>query len=107
MCRQFDIYRNPSERTRLIHPYIMVIQHDYYGDLSTRLVLPLSSHVYLNGYYHRATPLVNIDFQTVTINTPLMTSIDKGKLNNRHFICNLRSERSSAISAIDALITNT
>lgn len=107
MCRQFDVYRNPSEITRHIHPYIMVIQHDYHGDLSTRLVLPLSRHAYLNGYYHRATPLVNIDFQTVASNTPLMTSINKGKLKNRHFICNLRSERSSAISAIDALITNT
>ncbi|MFU0873471.1 CcdB family protein [Kluyvera sichuanensis] len=107
MCRQFDVYRNPSERTRHIHPYIMVIQHDYHGDLSTRLVLPLSRHAYLNGYYHRATPLVNIDFQTVASNTPLMTSINKDKRKNRHFICNLRSERSSAISAIDALITNT
>ncbi|MFP5593805.1 CcdB family protein [Kluyvera sp. 142486] len=85
----------------------MVIQHDYYGDLSTRLVLPLSRQAYLNGYSHQATPLVNIDFQTVAINTPSMTSISKGKLNNRHFICNLRSERSSVISAIDALVTNT
>lgn len=88
MCRQFDIYRNPSERTRLIHPYIMVIQHDYYGDLSTRLVLPLSSHVYLNGYYHRATPLVNIDFQTVAINTPLMPSLQT------HESCNTTNKKS-------------
>ncbi|BBV66016.1 TPA: CcdB family protein [Kluyvera ascorbata] len=107
MCQQFDVYRNPSERTRLIHPFIMVIQHDYYGDLSTRLVLPLSSNAYLNGYYHQATPLVNIDFQTVVINTPSMTSIDKRKLSNRYFVCNLRHARSSVISAIDALVTNT
>lgn len=107
MCQQFDVYRNPSERTRLIHPFIMVFQHDYYGDLSTRLVLPLSSHAYLNGYYHQATPLVNIDFQTVVINTPSMTSIDKKKFSNRYFVCNLRHARSRVISAIDALVTNT
>lgn len=107
MTHQFDVYRNPSQKTRLMHPYIMVIQHDYYGDLSTRLVLPLSGHAYLKGYYHQATPLVNIDFQTLAINTPSMTSIDKSKLNSRYFVCNLRSARSNIISAIDALVTNT
>ena len=107
MCRQFDVYRNPSERTRHIHPYILVIQHDYYDDLSTRLVIPLSMHAYLKGYYHQATPLVNIDFQTLVINTPSMTSIDKKKLNSRYFVCNLRNARSCVISAIDTLVTNT
>ncbi|KFC93230.1 hypothetical protein GKAS_04147 [Kluyvera ascorbata ATCC 33433] len=50
---------------------------------------------------------MNIDFQTVVINTPSMTSIDKKKLSNRYFVCNLRHARSSVISAIDALVTNT
>ncbi|PLL91788.1 plasmid maintenance protein CcdB, partial [Klebsiella michiganensis] len=29
MSLQFDVYRNPSERTNQLQPYIMVIQHDY------------------------------------------------------------------------------
>lgn len=44
MCFQFDVYRNPSERTRDYQPYFMIIQHDYYDDLSTRLIIPLSYH---------------------------------------------------------------
>ncbi|HDG1672869.1 TPA: CcdB family protein [Kluyvera cryocrescens] len=107
MSRQFDVYRNPSERTKLLYPYIMVVQHDYYGSLATRLVLPLSGHSYLKDYYHQVTPLVNIDFQTLAINAPAMTSIDKSKLNKRQFVCNLHSARSSVISALDALVTNT
>jgi len=33
MSFQFDVYRNPSEKTKVLQPYIMVIQHDYYDDL--------------------------------------------------------------------------
>jgi len=107
MTTQFDVYRNTSERTRVQHPYIMVIQHDYYSDLSTRLILPLSSHVSLKSYYHPATPRANIDFQTFIINAPAITSIDKSKLNKGQFVCNLQNSRSSVVAAIDALITNT
>jgi len=28
MCFQFDVYRNPSERTRDYQPYFMIIQHN-------------------------------------------------------------------------------
>lgn len=107
MSMQFDVYRNDSERSKHLHPYIMVIQHDYYGDLATRLVLPLSGHSFLKNYYHQVTPLVNIDFQTFAINAPAITSIDKAKLHKRQFVCNLHGARSSVIAALDALVTNT
>ncbi|WP_249166345.1 CcdB family protein [Enterobacter cloacae] len=35
----------------------MIIQHDYYDDLSTRLIVPLSYHNNLHGHYNAATPL--------------------------------------------------
>ncbi|VAG24425.1 CcdB family protein [Enterobacter hormaechei] len=47
MCFQFDVYRNPSNRTCEYQPYFMIIQHDYYDDLSTRLIVPLSYHNHL------------------------------------------------------------
>ncbi|MDU6682417.1 MAG: CcdB family protein [Enterobacteriaceae bacterium] len=56
---------------------------------------------------HVATPLVNIDFQTLFLNMPGITSVDKKKLSNRCFVCNLSSARSRVIGAIDALVTNT
>lgn len=51
MCFQFDVYRNPSERTCEHHPYFMIIQHDFYDDLSTRLILPLSYHDHLRWLF--------------------------------------------------------
>ncbi|MCM7512144.1 CcdB family protein [Enterobacter hormaechei] len=85
----------------------MIIQHDYYENLSTRLVVPLSYHNHLKGYFHAATPLVNIDFQTFFLNTANITHVETKKLNNKNYVCNLRSARSGVIAGIDALITNT
>ena len=107
MCFQFDVYRNPSGKTCEYQPYFMIIQHDYYDDLSTRLIIPLSYHHHLGGQNNPSTPLVNIDFQTFFLNTAGITHVDKNKLSNRNYICNLRSARSSVIAGIDALITNT
>ena len=87
MCFQFDVYRNPSDRTREYQPYFMIIQHDFYDDL--------------------ATPLVNIEFQTYFLNTANITHVETKKLNNKNYVCNLRSARSSVLAGIDALITNT
>ncbi|MDM6886273.1 CcdB family protein, partial [Enterobacter asburiae] len=107
MCFQFDVYRNPSERTRDYQPYFMIIQHDYYDDLSTRLIIPLSYHSYLRGHINAAMPLVNIDFERYFLNTAGITHVEKQKLNNKDYVCNLRSARSTVIAAIDALVTNT
>lgn len=107
MCFQFDVYRNPSERTNELQPYLLVIQHDYYDDLSTRIIIPLSYRQQFNGFHHPVTPLVNIDFETYFINTPGITSIEKAKLKNNYYVCNLSGARASVIAAIDAILTNT
>ena len=107
MCFQFDVYRNPSNRTCEYQPYFMIIQHDYYDDLSTRLIVQLSYHNHLRGYSNAATPLVNLEFQTYFLNTANITHVETKKLNNKDYVCNLRSARSSVLAGIDALITNT
>lgn len=107
MCLQFDVYRNPSGRTSELHPYLMVIQHDHYEHLPSRLILPLGYRNMLSGCRDPASPFVNIDFQTLFLNTPGITSVEKKKLTNKYFVCNLQSARTHVIDAIDALITNT
>jgi len=84
----------------------MVIQHDYYNNLSTRLIAPLSYQRSLAGYYHPITPLIVIDFQKLFLFTLGITSVDKKRLSSQYFVCNLRNARSRVIGAIDALVTN-
>ncbi|URO01404.1 CcdB family protein [Leclercia adecarboxylata] len=107
MCYQFDVYRNPSAKTCELHPYLMVIQHDYYDDLSTRLILPLSYRNNLSGHINPAAALINIDFLTLFMNTPGITSVEKKKLTNNYYVTNMQSARTRVVAVIDALITNT
>ena len=41
------------------------------------------------------------------LNTAGITHVEKQKINNKDYVCNLRSARSTVIAAIDALVTNT
>lgn len=41
MIRQFDLIDNPSSRSRVIAPFLMVVQSHLYDEGSTRLVAPL------------------------------------------------------------------
>ena len=38
---QFDIHRNPGQRTGRTHPFLVVVQSDRWAGLGTRLVVPL------------------------------------------------------------------
>ncbi|WP_268258336.1 CcdB family protein [Enterobacter hormaechei] len=50
---------------------------------------------------------MNIESQTYFLNTANITHVETKKLNNKNYVCNLRSARSSVLAGIDALITNT
>ncbi|MGG7446928.1 CcdB family protein [Kosakonia oryzendophytica] len=40
MRKQFDVYRNNSPVTRNSIPFYLIVQHDFYADLSTRVIIP-------------------------------------------------------------------
>lgn len=107
MCLQFDVYRNPSGRSSESHPYLMVIQHDYHEHLPSRLIVPLAYRNTFTDHHNPAAPLINIEFQRLFLNTPGITSVEKIRLTNKYYVCNLHSARNQVIAAIDALITNT
>ncbi len=39
--RQFDVVRNANPATRAAYPYLLILQSDLLGDLSSRVVAPL------------------------------------------------------------------
>ena len=85
----------------------MGIPHGYFYYLGTRFFVPLSYHSHLTGHYHAAAPVINMEFEKLFVNTPAITSVAKQRLDKKYFICNLAKERTTVISAMDALITNT
>lgn len=107
MAEQFDIYRNPSPLTHGIWPYYMVVQNDYYEDLATRVIMPLAKKYILPKWQQSIVPRVNLEFETLMLCAPMLTSIKTKSIAPADYICNLRSARNDVIHAIDSLITNT
>ena len=107
MIKQFNVYRNNSAATSEQLPYYMVVPHDYYDDLATRIIIPLMRRRKLPLWHSRFAPDINIDFESFIIYAPMITNLDIGKINSKHFVCNLQLARQDGIAALDALITNT
>ncbi|EJO8283868.1 CcdB family protein, partial [Salmonella enterica] len=61
MPKQFDVYRNPSAKTNKLWPFYLILQNDYFDDLTTRIVVPLVSKNYIDLNKKRITPLVKIN----------------------------------------------
>ncbi|OJT35833.1 MULTISPECIES: CcdB family protein [Serratia] len=107
MPQQFDVYRNPSAKTNKLWPLYLIIQNDYFDDLTTRIIVPLVWKNDINLNQKRITPQITIDNKIYHIFTPAITFLDAKKINQTDFVCNLASSRSDIISALDAIITNT
>ena len=107
MAEQFDVYRNPSPLTNKLWPYYMVVQNDYYEDLATRVIMPLAKNYLLPKWHDSVVPKVNIEFETLVLCAPMLTSIKTKSIAPADYICNLRAARNDVIHAIDSLITNT
>lgn len=106
MPQQFDVYRNPSAKTNKLWPYYMIIQNDYFDDLTTRIVVPLVSQKEITLSQKRITPQVTINNEGYYVFTPSLTFLDVKKIKEIDFICNISPSRNEIISALDALITN-
>lgn len=107
MPKQFDVYRNPSAKTNKLWPFYLIIQNDYFDDLTTRIVVPLVSKNDIDLNKKRITPLVKINKSDFYVFIPAITFLDAKKINNKDFICNVSSSRNEIISALDAIVTNT
>ena len=59
---QFDVYKNLSKSSRDAYPFLVDIQHSILGDLSTRMVVPLTRNK-LNSslVIKKLTPEVDFD----------------------------------------------
>lgn len=106
MAKQFDVYRNPSAKTRAQWPYYMIIQNDYFGELTTRLIAPLVSQQDLPLTQNRISPQIRVNGQRFSVLIPSVTFLDARKIRPEDFVCNLESARAGVIAALDAIITN-
>ncbi|QJT80761.1 CcdB family protein [Kosakonia sp. MUSA4] len=107
MIKQFDVYRNTDSNpeARKQWPYYMIVQNDYYEELTTRVIIPLSRKIN-TGWYSAVAPKVNIEFETLMLYSPMITHWEITTCRPQDYVGNLRRERSCVVGAIDALVAN-
>ena len=101
---QFDVYINPSKKSREAYPYIIDIQNALISDIATRIVIPLGklSH-FRNEKMDGLTPSIKYKNEQFILLTPQISSMPANLLKNP--VGSVESLRDEIIAAIDFAIT--
>ena len=99
---QFDVHRNPSEATRGLIPYVLVVQSDALVDASRRVVIPLARRDEIRTRVETLNPAFVID-GIACVAMPLdIASIPVAALGE--VVANLADRSDQIIRAIDELV---
>ena len=101
---QFDVYINPSKKSRDAYPYIIDIQNALISNIITRIVIPLGklSH-FRNEQMDGLTPLIEYEKEQYILLTPQIASMPAKLLKDP--VGSVESLRDEIIAAIDLAIT--
>lgn len=101
---QWDVYPNPSPRSRDVMPYLVVVQSDLLASLPTRLVVPLARTSLATGDLPgRLAPLLEVAGERCALRPHEAGSIPKALLRRR--VTSLRGEAHRIVDAMDAVIS--
>jgi len=101
---QFDVYINPSKRSREAYPYIIDIQNVLISDIATRIVIPLGKlNHFKNEKMNGLTPVIEYENEQFILLTPQVSSMPTKLLRNP--VGSVESLRDEIIAAIDFAIT--
>jgi toxin CcdB len=96
--RQFDVFPNPSPRTRAEHPYFVVLQSDRLDRFATKIVAPLIAPTKIQFLEHLL-PEVLVKRKPYVIAIPDMAPFPVKLLQPA--VANLESERYRILAALD------
>jgi len=101
---QFDVYTNPSKKSREAYPYIIDIQNALISDITTRIVIPLGKfNHFRNEQIDGLTPLIEYENEQYILLTPQIASMPSKSLKNS--VGSVESLRNEIIAALDFAIT--
>ena len=100
---QFDIYENPSKKSRTAYPFIIDMQNNIVDDLASRIVAPLALFSkFKEQEIKKLTPRVRYKGQEFLILIPQITSMPAKLLKDP--IGSLSHLRDEIIGALDFAI---
>jgi toxin CcdB len=101
---RFDLYNNPSSKSKAKSPYLLDVQSDHLGNLMSRVVIPLTR---VSGNYtpdkvaQDLAPIVEIGGDRFVLETPFLGAIRTVELGA--VVGSLQSEQSRVLAALDRL----
>ena len=101
---QFDVYKNPSQKSREAYPFLIDIQNELISDIKTRMVIPLGKLKHFRNEQLRGlTPIIQFQSEQYVLLTPQIASLPFKILKDP--IGTAESLRGEIIAAIDFAIT--
>lgn len=100
---QFDIHENPNPATRSDLPYLMDVQSELFGEIQTRVVIPLARMRAQTQPLKRLTPLIAVRGESHVLMTPQLAGVRLDALGER--VANATEQRDAVIQALDFLLT--
>jgi len=102
--QQFDVYANPSKKTRRAYPFIVDIQSNTISEIATRIVVPLGRKAdFNNKEMRRLTPEITYEGEELLLLVPQIASMPAKTLRNP--IGSLSLLREEIVAALDFAIT--
>lgn len=100
---QFDVYKNPSEKSRRYYPYLVDIQSPYLSGIATRIVLPLGyASLFSNLAMKKLTPEITYEDEELLLLTLQISSVPSKTLTEP--VGSLAHFREEIISSLDFAI---
>ena len=100
--RQFDVFPNPSEQSRRIAPFVVVVQSHLIDDLPTVVVVPLLRPVERPAFTEVGMPVV-LEGEDYTLSVAELSAIDVHRLTRP--VGSLREFDYEIRRALDRLFT--
>lgn len=102
MIHQFDVFRNPIRTQRTEKPYLVSVQHDSFGQMTTRVVAGLVSRPPVVDR-PRTTPSVRVLQQTVYLDPTDLITLPVRFLGTP--VANVGADRDLIVPALDIVFT--
>jgi len=101
---QFDVYANPSKKSKTYYPYLVDVQNNYISELETRIVIPLGKAGYFEDEIMTKLQIkISYEDQELVLMTPQISSIPRNTLKEP--VGSLQHLQQEIIDTLDFAIT--
>lgn len=101
---QFDVYTNPSKKSKTYYPNLVDVQNNYISELETRIVIPLGKAGYFEDKIMTKLQIkISYEDQELVLMTPQISSIPRNTLKEP--VGSLQHLQQEIIDTLDFAIT--